>query len=232
MKDKRTDAYIAKAPQYAQPILIHLRKLVHEACPEIVETIKWGMPAYEYKGIVCSMAAFKAHCSFGFWKAALMMDSGELLKNQNNAMGHFDKITSLKDLPADKKIIALIKEAVDLNERGIKLPAKEKAAETIEIATPDYFLKELKKNKKALEVFQAFAPSHRKEYNRWIMDAKTDATKNKRMAQSIEWIENGKGRNWKYNYLADPVKTGQVMLMGPSKFPIQIPNSLLPPICF
>jgi uncharacterized protein YdeI (YjbR/CyaY-like superfamily) len=198
MEDKSIDAYIAKAPEYAQPILNHLRKLVHEACPNIEETLKWGMPFMDCKGPVCNMAAFKAHCSFGFWKAALMKDSGELIKKQNNAMGHFDKITSLKDLPTDKKIIALIKEAVELNERGIKLPAKEKAIETIEIATPEYFLKELKKNKNAFEVFQAFAPSHRKEYSRWIMDAKTDATKNRRIAQAIEWIENGKGRNWKY----------------------------------
>lgn len=195
---KTIDTYIEKAPSYAQPILIHLRKLLHDACPAVEESIKWGMPFMSYKGPLCNMAAFKAHCTFGFWKAALMTDAGELLKNQNNAMGHFDKITSLKDLPIDRRIITLVKEAVSLNEKGIKIPTKEKAKETIQIATPDYFLKELKKNKKALEVFEAFAASHRKEYNSWIIEAKTDVTRNKRIAQAIEWIDNGKGRNWKY----------------------------------
>ena len=126
MKDKRIDEYIAKAPEYAQPILEHLRNLVHTACADVEETIKWGMPFMEYKGPLCNMAAFKAHCSFGFWKASLMEDSGELAKNQNTAMGHFGRITSLKDLPSDKKIIALIKEAVELNEKGIKVATKEK----------------------------------------------------------------------------------------------------------
>ena len=198
MKDKRIDAYIEKSPEYAQPILEHLRNLVHTACAEVVETVKWGMPFMDFKGPLCNMAAFKGHCSFGFWKASLMKDAGELAKNQNTAMGHLGKITSLKDLPSDKKIIALIKEAAELNEKGIKVASKEKKTKTMEIATPECFIKELKKNKKAYDVFEAFAPSHRKEYNGWIMEAKTDATRNKRMAQAIECIENGKGRNWKY----------------------------------
>ena len=198
MKDKRIDEYIAKAPDYAQPILEHLRKLVHTACAGVEETVKWGMPFMEYKGPLCNMAAFKAHCSFGFWKASLMKDAGVLVKKQNDGMGHFGKITSLKDLPNDKKIIALIKDAVGLNEKGIKVASKEKKSTTVEIATPDYFIKELKKNKKALEIFTGFAPSHRKEYNSWIIEAKTEVTRNKRIAQAIEWIENGKGKNWKY----------------------------------
>lgn len=198
MKDKRIDEYILKAQPFAQPILSHLRKLVHLACDDVTETIKWGMPFMDYKGPLCNMAAFKAHCSFGFWKAALMENCGELAKNQNSAMGHLGRITSLTDLPTDKKIIALIKEAAQLNEKGIKIASKEKNTTTIEIATPDYFLSTLKKNKKAFKAFEAFSPSHRKEYNSWIIDAKTETTRNKRMAQAIEWIENGKGKNWKY----------------------------------
>ena len=198
-RDPRIDAYIIKSADFAVPILQHLRVLVHVACPEAAETMKWSFPHFMYRDeMLCSMASFKQHCSFGFWKAALMKDAGELTKNQNNAMGHLGKITSLKDLPADNKIIALIKEAVELNEKGIKVASKEKTTKTIEIATPDYFIKELKKNKNALAIFEAFAPSHRKEYNGWIMDAKTEVTRNKRMAQAIEWIENLKGRNWKY----------------------------------
>ena len=105
MKDKRIDEYILKVQPFAQPILNHLRKLVHDACPDIIETIKWGMPFMEHKGPLCNMAAFKAHCTFGFWKAALMKNSGELAKNQNNAMGHLGRITSLKDLPRTKKLL-------------------------------------------------------------------------------------------------------------------------------
>ncbi len=198
MKDKRIDTYIAKSPEYAQPILEHLRELVHSACADAVETMKWGMPFMEYQGPLCKMAAFKAHCSFGFWTAALMKDSSELEKNQNTARGQLGKITSLKDLPSDKKIIKLIKEAVELNEKVIKVASKEKKTKTMEVATPNYFIAALKKNKKVVEHFEVFALSHRKEYNAWKMDAKTDATKNKRMAQAIEWIENGNGRNWKY----------------------------------
>ena len=195
MKDKRIDEYIVKAQPFAQPILNHLRNLVHKACIDVEETIKWGMPFMEYKGPLCNMAAFKAHCTFGFWKASLMKDSGELAENQKNAMGHLGRITSIKDLPADKKMIALIKEAVALNENGINVASKQKKDKTMKIATPDYFIKELKKNKKAFDIFKAFAPSHRKEYNSWILDAKTEPTRIKRMTQAIEWIENGKGRN-------------------------------------
>ena len=198
MKDERIDEYILRAQPFAQPILNHLRTLVHKACRDVEETIKWGMPFMEYKGPLCNMAAFKGHCTFGFWKAALMENSGELAKNQNSAMGHLGRITSLKDLPSDKEIITLINEAILLNEQGIKVAPKEKNSITIEIATPDYFLKALKKNKKAFEIFEAFAPSHRKEYNSWIIDAKTEPTRIKRITQAIEWIENGKGRNWKY----------------------------------
>lgn len=197
-KDKCIDAYIAKSAEFAQPILAHLRQLVHEACPDVEETIKWGFAAFDYKGVMCTMASFKQHCAFGFWKAAIMKDAGELTTNQNTAMGHLGKITSLKVLPTDKKLIALIKEAAKLNEDGVKLPAKTKLAATTMVATPDYFFKELKKNKKALAIFEAFAPSHRKEYNQWVIDAKTEETRNRRIAQAIEWIAEGKGRNWKY----------------------------------
>ncbi len=72
--DPRIDAYIAKSVPFAQPIMEHCRALIHEACPEVTETIKWGMPSFEYKGILCGFAAFKAHCSFGFWKHAILAE--------------------------------------------------------------------------------------------------------------------------------------------------------------
>lgn len=198
-KDQRVDAYIAKSQDFAKPIMEHLRELVHKAHPDIEETIKWGFPHFQYKGIVCSMAAFKQHCAVVFWKAAIMSDP-ILVKNAEaeSSMGHLGKITSLKDLPKDKTLLSFIKEAVKLNEDDVKLPSKPKPKEKKEIVVPGYFTKALKKNKKANEVFNNFAYSHKKEYVEWITEAKTDETRNKRIATALEWIAEGKGRNWKY----------------------------------
>lgn len=198
-KDPRIDLYIYNAADFARPILLHLRELVHVACPEVRETIKWSFASFDYKGPMCSMAAFKQHCAFGFWKASLMKDK-TLTKNaeSESAMGHYGKITSLKDLPSDKKIIAHIKEAMMLNEKGIKLPPKKVTTAKKEVVVPDYFLKQLKKNKKAFATFENFSPSHKREYIEWITEAKTDETKNRRMETAIEWMSVGKSRNWKY----------------------------------
>ena len=187
--DKRIDAYIEKKADFAKPILKHLRELVHKACPDAEETIKWGMPFFDYKGsVLCAMAAFKAHCTFMFWKAKLMKDPEKILQlADREAMGNFKKITSLKDLPSDKILIAYIKEAARLNEENIKLPPRKKAAVT-ELKMPDDFAVALKKNKKANSVFENFTPGKRKEYIEWITEAKTEATKNKRIETAVEWI--------------------------------------------
>ena len=149
-RDKRVDAYIEKSAAFAKPILIHLRELVHKACPDIEENIKWSFVSFEYKGLLCHFAAFKQHCAFGFWKAALMKDP-MLMENakSESAMGHLGKITSLKDLPSNKIIISYIKEAMKLNDDGVPLP-KRKPTEKKELIIPDYFINALKKNKKAL----------------------------------------------------------------------------------
>ncbi|HEV8080457.1 MAG TPA: YdeI/OmpD-associated family protein [Chitinophagaceae bacterium] len=196
-EDKRVDAYIAKSADFAKPILNHLRQLVHNACPDVEESIKWSFPNFDYKGIFCSMAAFKEHCSFGFWKAALMKDAEKLKDNQQSAMGHTGKIKNLKDLPSDKILIGWIKEAAKLNDDGIKLPPRKKT-EKKDLIIPDYFTKTLSKNKKALQAFENFPPSHKKEYVQWITEAKTEDTRNRRMETALEWIAEGKGRNWKY----------------------------------
>ena len=128
--DRRIDAYIAKAGDFARPVLEHLRKLVHKACPVVEETIKWGFPHFDYKGnMLCSMAAFKQHCAFGFWKASLLKDpAGVLQRGEESSAGSLGRITSLKDLPADKILLAYIKEAVTLNDQGVKLPPRENKA--------------------------------------------------------------------------------------------------------
>lgn len=196
--DKRVDAYIAKSAPFAQPILEHIRELVHKACPEVEETMKWSFPHFDYKGMMCNMAAFKAHCSFGFWKAAIMKDpKGIITTIGKTSMGHFERITTLEDLPTDKVFLDYLKQAVKLNDDDVKLPPR-KVVKAPAVKVPPFFVKVLKKNKKADAVFEAFSPSHKKEYVEWITEAKTEETRNKRMAQAIEWIAEGKGRNWKY----------------------------------
>jgi uncharacterized protein YdeI (YjbR/CyaY-like superfamily) len=197
--DKRIDAYIEKKADFAKPILKHLRELVHKACPNTEETIKWGMPFFDYKGsVLCAMAAFKEHCSFMFWKAKLMKDPEKILQiTEREAMGNFGNIKSLKDLPSDKILIAYIKEAARLNEENIKLPARKKAP-VAELKMPADFAAALKKNKKANTIFENFPPGKRKEYIQWITEAKTEDTKNKRIETAVEWIAEGKSRNWKY----------------------------------
>jgi uncharacterized protein YdeI (YjbR/CyaY-like superfamily) len=199
-KIKEIDAYINKAADFAKPILIHIRELVHTACPDVEEKMKWSFPHFDYKGeMMCSMAAFKQHAVAGFWKAALMKDS-VLVENARSetSMGHLGRMTSLKDLPSDKKMISYIKEAMVLNEKGIKLPSKTKSTEKAIIEVPEYFIKALKKNKAAWKIFDAFAYSHKKEYVQWITEAKTEETRNKRIASAVEMIAEGKSKNWKY----------------------------------
>ena len=199
-KEKAIDTYIAKSAGFAKLILNHIRELVHKTCPDVEEKMKWSFPHFDYRGeMMCSMAAFKQHAVFGFWKAALMKDP-VLIENAKSevAMGHLGRLASVKDMPSDKKITAWIKEAMQLNDKGIKLPSKSKSAVKKELVVPDYFIKALSKNKKANQVFENFAYSHKKEYLEWITEAKTEETRNKRMATALEWMAEGKSRLWKY----------------------------------
>lgn len=196
--DERIDAYIAKSADFAKPILTHLRQLVHKACPEIEESWKWSFPNFDYKGIVCSMASFKQHCSFGFWKSSLMSDPHKILTQSAEAMGQMGQLKSLEDLPPDAVLIAYIQEAVELNEKGVKLPARPKTTGNKELDIPDYFTSALEANEKALDTFENFSYSNKKEYVYWITEAKTEETKNKRLATAVEQIAEGKSKNWKY----------------------------------
>jgi uncharacterized protein YdeI (YjbR/CyaY-like superfamily) len=198
-RDKKVDAYIARSAEFAWPILEHLRNLVHKACPDVDETIKWGFPHFEHKGVVCSMAAFKQHCSFGFWKASLLKDPYKVINIMGKtAMGSFERITSPKDLPSGKILLQYIKEAVALNEQEVKRPVKTtpKGSKTIEV--PDYFTKALKRDKKAMATFDGFSYSNKKDYVEWVTEAKTEQTRDKRLATAVEWMAEGKTRHWKY----------------------------------
>jgi len=197
--DPRVDAYLEKVALFAKPVLIKLRKLIFQACPEARETIKWGFPNYEaYGSMLCNMAAFKEHCAFGFWKASLLKDPNGILQvKDRNAMGHLDRITSVKDLPPDKVLISYIREAAMLNKNNIKV-ARPKSSPKKELPVPKVLAAALKKNKTAASVFEGFSPSNRREYIEWLTEAKSEETLNKRLATTMEWLEEGKSRNWKY----------------------------------
>ena len=197
-RDKRVDAYIKKSADFAKPILLHLRDLVHQACPGATETIKWGFPHFEHHGILCSMASFKKHCAFGFWKAKLMTDYLTALQPVGaTAMGNLGKLTSLKDLPADAKLRKYIKEAARLNESGARVGRSQPPADK-RLTVPAFFKRALNKHPKAKATFDAFSFSNRRDYIEWVTEAKTEATRTRRMATSLEWLAAGKGRNWKY----------------------------------
>jgi uncharacterized protein YdeI (YjbR/CyaY-like superfamily) len=198
-KDKRVDAYIERSADYARPILTHLRSVIHKACPDVEETIKWGFPSFEYRGILCGIGAFKEHCILGFWKAALMKDSTRLRsKDGKDAMGNFGRIQKLSDLPSQKILMEYVREAAELNEKGIKLPPRARSAGKRRLVVPAYFKKALAKNKKASKAFEEFTYSHKKEYLEWITEAKTEETRNRRIETALEWMAQGKSRNWKY----------------------------------
>jgi len=194
-RDPRVDAYIAKAQPFARPILKRIRKAVHAGCPEVVETVKWSMPAFEYKGPLVGMAAFKAHCTLGFWKASLMKTVPQ--DRLHDAMGHLGRFESIDDVPPEAALVQMVKEAAALNDAGVKVPRKKGAPKPPPKAPAD-LLAALKKNQKAAAAWKAFPPSHQREYVQWITEAKTDATRTRRLETAVGWIAEGKGRNWKY----------------------------------
>lgn len=202
--EPRVDAYIAKAKPFAQPILNHIRELVHKACPGVEETIKWSRPFFEYKGaIVGNMSAFKEHCSFGFWGVEIAAQLREAKMLQAGAMGSLGRITRVEDLPPRKELLGILKQAVELIDSGkytSPIAARNRVAKAPKAAVkaPPAFEKALKANKKAAAVFAGFSASCSKEYVEWIAEAKREETRDKRIATAVEWISEGKRRNWKY----------------------------------
>jgi uncharacterized protein YdeI (YjbR/CyaY-like superfamily) len=186
-KDPRVDAYIANANDFAKPILKQIRTAVHKGHPGVSETIKWGVPAYvDGRGILCMTAAFKQHCGWVFWtgRKPVSIDANQ-----------FRKITSIKDLPSQRDMVAIVKQAATRAETPKK---KTVNRGTRPVTVPAYFTAALRKNAKARAAFDAFAPSHKREYVDWIDSAKTDETRQRRIATALEWIASGKSRNWKY----------------------------------
>jgi uncharacterized protein YdeI (YjbR/CyaY-like superfamily) len=194
--DPRVDDYIGRAADFAKPILLYLREIVHEGCPDVTETMKWSFPHFDYKGVLCSMAAFKNHCAFGFWKGSLILDEAS---RSDEAMGQMGRITSIDDLPPRRELLRMVKKAVKLNDEVVK-PAVRKSARApkAELEVPADLSSALSARSVAGAAFQKLSPSHRREYIEWITSAKAAATRARRVQQSIEWIAEGKSRNWKY----------------------------------
>jgi uncharacterized protein YdeI (YjbR/CyaY-like superfamily) len=192
-RDKRIDAYIANAADLAKPILIYLRELVHEGCPEVEETMKWSFPHFMFKGILCSMAAFKQPCAFTLWKGKLILPD-----EKDGAMGQFGRITAISDLPPKKVLLQYIRKAADSNISGASVPRPARSKVKKELVVPDYFRAALKKNPKALTTFENFSYSHKKEYVQWITEAKREDTRDRRIKTAIDQIAVGKSRHWEY----------------------------------
>ena len=193
-QDERIDAYIARQADFARPILEHLRASVHAACPACEETLKWSAPAFMYKGEqLAMMAAFKAHATFGFWKGSLVTGEDE---RQRSAMGQFGRLTSLGDLPDEATLRALIRKAMDLTDQGVK-PTRTKHPKP-DIAVPEDLRAALDAEPKAAATFDGFPPGARRDYLEWVTEAKRAETREKRIAQAVEWLAEGKKRNWKY----------------------------------
>lgn len=194
-RSPKVDAYIAKAKPFAQPILEQLRKLMHRGCPRVEEAIKWGQPFFVYKGtILANMSGFKEHCHFGFW------DKGMAEEVRNSGEGPLRRITSLEECPPATQMLALIRQAATHVDRGeYRSPVAERPRKTkAEPKIPADLAAALKKNKSAASAFAAFSPSCRREYIEWIVEAKREETRAKRVDTAVEWIARGKQRNWKY----------------------------------
>lgn len=228
--DPRVDDYIAKAQDFARPVLERLRALVHKACPEVEEAVKWRMPSFEYKGLLCGMAAFKQYCTFGFWKHELLKElkiagaggkagargkaaaggkpaagagrksaaGGKVEEKAGDILERLGKIRSAEELPSDRVLLALIKEAVRLNEEGVKLPKAAKPRNAKPIRIPADFAAALEAAGDAKANFDRMSPSHKREYLEWITEAKTAPTRERRIATAVQWIAEVKPRNWKY----------------------------------
>lgn len=194
------DKYLENIEEFAKPILVHLRSLIHSTCPKVSEAIKWGIPHFDYSNeMMCIFAAHKQHCSFSFWKSSLMDDVRLKENSELPAIKRFmGKLTSVSDLPPDQEIVAWIKEAMSLNEQGIKVPARP-AGKSKDVVVPPAFAERLAANPHVNAIFESKSPSFRKEYYVWIGEARTDVTREKRINEAIAWIEEGKGRFWKYS---------------------------------
>jgi len=198
-RDPRVDLYIGRSAGFARPILRHIRKTVHAACPGVEETLKWSFPHFMYKGMLCGMAAFKTHCALGFWKQPLM--AGRIkaaAKAGGSAMGQFGRLAAVTDLPNARTLARLVREAARLNEQRVKRPARVAVKKNRRLKVPAYFVAALRRNRKATATFEGFSYTNKKDYVEWVTEARQAETRRRRLSTAIAWMAEGKPRNWKY----------------------------------
>ncbi|GAA0312009.1 hypothetical protein GCM10009087_22670 [Sphingomonas oligophenolica] len=192
--DPRIDAYIERQADFAKPILKHIRERVHAACPEVVETVKWSRPFFEYRGqSLAIMSGFKAHASFGFWRRDALATGLE-----GEAMGQFGRLTSVDDLPGNAEFDRLVREAMALVDAGDGAIRRKPRVAKPEAAVPEDLAEALARDDAAAATFNAFPPSCRREYCEWVGEAKRPETRTKRVRETIALLREGKRRNWKY----------------------------------
>jgi hypothetical protein len=200
-RDPRVDAYVAASADFARPILTHLRDLVHAAVPDVVETIKWGIPAFEHHGMLGGMAAFKQHCAFNLWRGDDLAPAG--VTRGVDGMGQLGRVTSLADLPADPLLVEWLRAVAARNATRTAAPKSARAAAprrpaSAAVELPDELVEALAGQPAARATFDGLPPSHRREYAEWIAEAKRPETRQRRVTQTLEWLAEGKSRNWKY----------------------------------
>jgi uncharacterized protein YdeI (YjbR/CyaY-like superfamily) len=200
----KVDAYLAAAEPFAQPVLEHLRVLIHKACPQVEETIKWSRPFFLHHSVIlCNISAFRQHCSFGFWGAEMTALLNKANALREGGMGSLGRIVRVQDLPPDKQMLEWIRQAaafIDSGEHISPIAARRTVVKPPKPAPepPANFTTALKKDKKATAAFAAFSPSAQREYIEWIAEARRPETQQRRIATALEWIVLGKPRNWKY----------------------------------
>ena len=195
VEDPRIDDYIERAQPFARPIIRHLRALVQRTCPEVEETLRWSMPSFSYKGkILCQMAAFKAHASFGFWQRE---QAGAVTLDDQAAMGQFGRLSSVDDLPDDATLAGMIVKAMAAIDAGVTAPRSIKSAKPPPVPSPDFTVA-MAAVPAARATFDGFPPGQQREYVEWIDTAKRAETRASRIEQAVAWLAEGKRRNWKY----------------------------------
>ncbi len=193
------DAYIKNAAPFAQPILEKIRAGFHAGCPDLQETIKWGVPSFERNGMLGGMAAFKKHVSFGFWRAPEMEDTDGLLGETRKSSPMRIQAKSVAELPTKKVLVSYVKQAKKLDGDGSgAAPAKRKVTKKPTLKAPKYMVDAINGDKAAKKFWGTMAPGYKREYVEWITEAKREATRDKRLVQTVEWLAEGKTRNWKY----------------------------------
>ena len=185
VRNPKVDAYIDKQQDFAKPILKHVRKLAHEALPRAEEALKWGVPYFTVNGKnAVGMAAFKKH-------ASVMVCSTE---TAGGGMGNFGKLTDVSQLPGDEELIRQFRESAE----AVQSPETSQPKTKPVLAMPDDLASAIADTPSAQEVFDGFTDAQRRDYIEWVMSAKRQPTREKRVATAAEWIGEGKKRNWKY----------------------------------